>query len=105
MEHNLENTMAVLERTPAALDALLRGLPDVWTTRNEGGETFTTSDVIGHLIHGGRTDWMERARMILEFGEAKTFERFDRFAQKRESEGKALGELLDEFARLRKQNL
>ena len=97
MEHSLENTMAVLERTPAALDALLRGLPDVWTRTNEGGETFTAFDVIGHLIHGERTDWMARANMILVFGETKTFERFDRFAQKRESEGKTLAQLLDEF--------
>ena len=97
--------MALLERTPRALDALLRGLPEAWTMRNEGGETFTVLDVIGHLVHGERADWTARARMILEHGENKTFERFDRFAHKRESAGKTLGELLDEFARLRKQNL
>jgi len=61
--------------------------------------------VLGHLIHGERSDWMARANMIRQFGESRTFERFDRFAQKRESEGKSLGQLLDEFAQLRKQNL
>lgn len=105
MEHNLEHTMEVLERTPGALDALLRGLPDVWTMRNEGGDTFTVYDVIGHLIHGEREDWPARAKMILEFGETKTFERFDRMAHVKESEGKSLEELLEEFARLRAENL
>ena len=105
MEQNLETTFALLERTPWALDALLRGLPDAWTMKNEGGTTFTAHDVIGHLIHGERADWIERAKMILEFGEAKTFERFDRFAHVKESEGKLIAELLDEFARLRAANL
>ena len=105
MEHNLEHTMALLERTPAALNALLRGLPDAWTMKNEGGNTFTVCDVIGHLIHGERADWMARARMILEFGETKTFERFDRMAHVKESEGKSLAELLGEFGRLRAGNL
>ena len=97
--------MALLERTPAALDALVRGLPEAWTTHNEGAETFTVFDVIGHLIHGERADWTSRAKVILEHGESKTFERFDRFAHKRESAGKTPEELLDEFGRLRKQNL
>ena len=105
MELDLEQTMAVLERTPGTLDALVRGLPDLWTMRNEGGESFTVFDVIGHLIHGERADWTTRARLILRHGESKTFDRFDRFAHKRESEGKTLGELLNEFAGLRKQNL
>jgi hypothetical protein len=105
MKQNLENTFALLERTPGALDALLRGLPDVWTMRNEGERTFTVYDVMGHLIHGERADWMARAKMILEFGETKTFERFDRMAHVKESAGKSLGELLDEFARLRGENL
>lgn len=105
MEHNLQNTMALLARTPAALNALLRDLPDNWTVRNEGDNTWTAFDVIGHLIHGERTDWMPRARMILEFGESRAFEPFDRLAQLRESQGKSLGQLLDEFARLRSENL
>ena len=64
MEHDLEQTMALLERTPGALDVLVRGLPESWTMRNEGGETFTVLDVIGHLIHGERADWTARARLI-----------------------------------------
>jgi len=105
VEHDLGQSMALLERTPPALDALTRGLSEAWTMRNEGGDTFTVFDVLGHLIHGERADWTARARMILEHGESKTFERFDRFAHKRECEGKTLEQLLDEFARLRKQNL
>ena len=105
MEQNPNDTISLLSRTPASLDALLRGLPDVWTLRNEGAETWSAFDVLGHLIHGERTDWMPRARMILESGETKTFVPFDRFAQFRESEGKSLPQLLDEFARLRKTNL
>lgn len=105
MEHNLQNTMALLARTPAALNALLRDLPDTWTVRNEGDNTWTAFDVVGHLIHGERTDWMPRARMILEFGESRAFEPFDRLAQLREGQGKSLGQLLDEFARLRSENL
>jgi len=105
MEHDLDNTMVLLARTPAALDALLRDLPESWTSPSEGGESWSAFDVVGHLIHGERTDWMARARMILQFGETKTFVPFDRRAQFRESEGKSLGQLLDEFARLRSENL
>lgn len=105
MEHNLSDTIALLARTPAALNALLRDLPESWTLRNEGGDTFNAFDVVGHLIHGERTDWMPRARRILEFGETRAFDPFDRFAQARESEGKSLPQLLDEFALLRSDNL
>ena len=105
MEHNLEYTIALLTRTPAALDALLRDLPDAWTRSNEGEKTWSGFNVVGHLIHGELTDWMPRARMILESGETRAFEPFDRWAQERVSEGKSLGQLLDEFARLRAQNL
>jgi hypothetical protein len=105
MEQNLHDTVALLERTPAALDALLRNLPDAWTTRNEGEGTWSAFDVVGHLNHGERTDWMPRARMILEFGETRGFEPFDRWGQERESAGKSLGQLLDEFARLRAEGL
>lgn len=104
-EHNLDDTIALLARTPASLNALLRDLPDTWTSRNEGEKSWSAFDVIGHLIHGERTDWMPRARMILEFGDSRPFETFDRFAQEKESQGKSFGELLDEFARLRSQNL
>ena len=105
MKQNLEHTMSLLARTPTALDALLRDLPEAWTLRNEGENTFSTHDVVGHLIHGERTDWMARARMILQFGETRTFESFDRLGHVRESKGKSLEQLLDEFARLRSENL
>lgn len=105
MEQNLQNTIALLSRTPTALDALLRGMPEDWIFRNEGDKTWNAFEVIGHLIHGERTDWMPRARMVLEFGESKTFVPFDRWAQTRESPGKSLPQLLDEFARLRAENL
>lgn len=105
MEQNLPDTIAVLSRMPAALDALLRGLPEAWVRQNEGGNTWSAFDVVGHLIHGESTDWMPRARMILECGETKTFVPFDRLAQFDESRGKSLGQLLDEFARLRAKNL
>jgi hypothetical protein len=105
MEHNLQHTMALLARTPAGLNALLRDLPEQWTFQNEGGKSFDVFDVIGHLIHGERTDWMPRARRILEFGESRAFEAFDRRGQERESQGKSLPQLLDEFAHLRAQNL
>ncbi len=105
MEQDLQVTVALLARMPAALDALLRGLPEVWTLRNEGAGTWSAFDVVGHLNHGERTDWMLRAKMILEFGESRGFESFDRWGQERESAGKSLGQLLDEFARLRAEGL
>jgi len=105
MEQNLEHTVALLSRTPAALNALLRNLPEVWTLRNEGENTWCVFDVIGHLIHAERTDFMQRAKMVLQFGETRAFEPFDRWAQARESEGQSLAQLLDEFARLRSENL
>jgi hypothetical protein len=105
MQHNLQHTISLLARTPATLDALLRELPQEWTMRNEGGNTFNAFDVLGHLIHGERTDWMPRTKRILEFGESRAFDRFDRRAQERDSQSKSLPELLDEFARLRAANL
>jgi hypothetical protein len=105
MKQNLEDTISLLSRTPATLNALLRDLPQEWTLRNEGGDSWSAFDIVGHLIHGERTDWMPRARMILEFGEAKPFEPFDRLGQVRESEGKSLPQLLDEFARLRSEKI
>lgn len=104
-EYELQTTIALLARTPAALNVLLRDLPESWTHRNEGENTWSAFDVVGHLIHGERTDWIPRARMILEHGESRAFERFDRFAQERESQSKSLPQLLDEFARVRSENL
>ena len=101
----LANAIAVLERTPAAFHALLAGLPDAWTTPNEGPDTFSVFDNVGHLVHGERTDWIPRARIILEHGRARPFDPYDRFAQVNESRGKSVQDLLDELARLRAQNL
>jgi hypothetical protein len=94
MTHDLEQTIALIERTPKVLNTLLR---------DQGEKTFSAYDVVGHLIHGELTDWLPRARRILESGESKPFDRFDRFAQ--ESEGKSLPQLLDEFARLRAESI
>jgi len=105
MPHTLDHTLALLSRTPATLNALLGDLPDAWTVTNEGENTWSPYDVIGHLIHGERTDWIPRARRILESGESRPFDPFDRFAQERESQGKTLTKLLDEFGRLRAENL
>lgn len=105
MDHTLEDTIALLSRTPAAFDALLHDLPEIWTSRNESADTWSAFDVIGHLIHGERTDWMPRVKVILQYGESRTFDPFDRLGQVRESRGKSLGQLLDEFARLRAENL
>lgn len=105
MEHNLDHSIALLARTPAALDALLRGLPDFWTTANEGKNTWSARDIIAHLIHCERTDWIPRAERILQYGESLSFDPFDREGHIQESRGKTLAQLLDEFAHLRRQNL
>jgi hypothetical protein len=104
-EFSLAEATAVLTRTPATLNALLRGLPNIWVHRNEGKDTWSAFDIVGHLIFGERTDWMPRARIILENDEARPFDPFDRFAQVKESQGKSLEQLLDDFARLRRENL
>src|ERR1700748_1075062 len=101
----LADTIALLSRTPAALDALLRGMPTILAYSNEGENTWNAFDIVGHLVAGERTDWMPRLRIILENGEARAFDPFDRFAQYSESQGKSLEQLLDEFARLRQENL
>jgi hypothetical protein len=103
MPHNLDDTISLLSRTPVTLNALLRDLPESWTSRNEGGNTWTAVQVVAHLVYGERADWIPRARMILEFGDTRVFERFDREGYTRES--KSLPQLLDEFARVRSANL
>jgi len=105
MDNPLERTVSLLTRTPRALDALLRDLPEDWTHRNEGEGTWSASGVVAHLIHCERTDWIPRARRVLEFGETRAFEPFDREGNQRESQGKSLGQLLDEFTRLRSESL
>ena len=101
----VDDAVAILSRTPATLDALLRGLPDGWIAADEGADTWSPFDVVGHLIQGERTDWMPRARIILEHGDARAFDKFDRFAQFAASEGRTLDSLLDELATLRHGNL
>ena len=105
MEFQLTQALEVLERTPATFRALLGGLSEAWTAPNEGPDTFSAVDNLGHLIHGERTDWIPRARIILAQGPNRRFEPFDRFAHYRESQGKSVAELLDELARLRAENL
>ena len=105
MMFELPDGMAVLARTPAVFRAMLAGLPESWTAINEGPDTFSAFDNVGHLIHGERTDWIPRAQIILAQGPARRFAPYDRFAQVRESEGKTLAQLLDEFEQLRQQNL
>ena len=105
MSFVLAEAVAILERTPSAFRALLSGLPEGWTSPNEGPDTFSAFDNVGHLIHGERTDWIPRARIILAQGADRRFEPYDRFAQVRESAGKTLPQLLDEFEQLRAENL
>lgn len=104
-EFSLSEAVAILIRTPAALDALLRGLPDNWVRSTEGENTWSAYDIVGHLIFADRTDWMPRARILLEHGEARPFDPFDRFAQLKEPQDRPLDRLLDDFARLRKENV
>jgi uncharacterized damage-inducible protein DinB len=105
MHFDLESAQGILSRTPATLATLVRDLPEGWTRQNEGPDTWTVVDVVGHLIHGERTDWIPRARLILEHGATRTFEPFDRFAQLQASQGRSLNQLLDEFSALRAGNL
>jgi len=102
---SLADATALLARTPAVLDVWLRGLSDDWLRANEGGESWSPYDVLGHFIHGEKTDWIPRLRRMLEYGTSLPFDKFDRFAQFRDSEGKSAGDLLDEFARLRGESL
>src|ERR1700687_1016045 len=104
-EFNLAEAVALLKRTPATLNALLRGLPNAWVCCNEGKDTWSAFDIVGHLIVGERTDWMQRLRIILENGEARPFDPFDRFAQVKEAKRKPRKHLRDNSARLRKENL
>lgn len=101
----ISEAVAILTRTPAALDALLRGLPDSWIAAHEGGTSWSPFDVIGHLIHGERTDWLPRARTILTHGDSQPFDTFDREAQFVASNGRTLDSLLDEFAATRRDSL
>jgi uncharacterized damage-inducible protein DinB len=101
----LSDALPALRRTPAVLHAWLWDLPGVWITSNEGPDTWSPYDIVGHLIHGERTDWIPRAELLLAYGESRPFTPFDRFAQFKDSRGKSLRELLDTFTELRAQNL
>ncbi len=105
MRFELKDAVPVLERTPGVLRQLLAGLPDDWVRATEGPDTWSAFDVVGHLVHGERTDWLPRTEIILREGESRTFTPFDRFAQFEASRGKPLEELLDTFAELRAANL
>jgi len=105
MDFDLAHGIAVLERTPHTLRAMLAGLPPAWTDADEGPGTWSPWAIVGHLLHGERTDWIVRAELILAQGAERRFTPFDREAQFRESRGRSLGELLDEFAAVRAENL
>ncbi|HEX9639423.1 MAG TPA: DinB family protein [Acidobacteriota bacterium] len=105
MTFDLLSARPILARTTAGLEALLRDLPDDWVRQNEGPGTWSPFDVVGHLIHGEKTDWIPRARIILEHGGSKAFEPFDRFGMLHASRDKSMNQLLDEFAQLRSRNL
>jgi uncharacterized damage-inducible protein DinB len=105
MNFSFDDALPVLRTTPAVLRAWLQDLPDSWIRANEGAETWSPFDIVGHLIHGERTDWMDRVDIILAHGESRPFTPFDRFAQFEASRGQSLRQLLDTFAELRAANL
>lgn len=105
MDFRVDRAVEILTRTPSTLRSMLAELSEPWVMTNYGDETFSPFDVVGHLIHGERTDWMPRARIILEHGESKSFEPFDRFAMYEASQGKTISALLDTFESLRCDNL
>jgi hypothetical protein len=105
MNFDLARATEILERTPASLRGLLAGLPDSWSRVDEGPDTFSAFDVVGHLIDGEETDWIPRARVILAGGDDPRFEPYDRFRHRERNRGRTLESLLDEFKRLRADSL
>jgi hypothetical protein len=105
MNFDLEHSILILERTPASVRAQLFGLPDEWTRQNEGPETFSAFDVVGHLIDGEETDWIPRARIILAGGDDPRFQPYDRFRHRERNRGRSLESLIEEFERLRRESL
>ena len=105
MRFDIDSALAILSRTPATVRAMVSGLGDEWTTVNEGPETFSVFDVVGHLVDGEETDWIPRARIVLEKGGEGTFEPYDRFRHYRRNKGRSLESLVDEFETLRSKNL
>ncbi|WP_430467017.1 DinB family protein [Winogradskyella ouciana] len=105
MKYSIEKALEVLQQTPKTLKSYLGNLSDDWLFSNEGNDTWNPYDVVGHLIHGEKTDWIPRLKIILSNAENKTFEAFDRFAQFENSKGKTISQLLNEFENLRQDNL
>ncbi len=105
MQFDLACAIQVLERTPPTLRGLLLGLSQEWILGKDGPDSWSPFDIVGHLIHGERTDWIPRAQIILKFDTPHPFQTFDRFAQFQDSRGKSLKELLDTLAALRQENL
>jgi len=105
MKYSIDKALEIIERTPVILNVYLKNLSDEWILCNEGGETWSAFDVVGHLIHGEKTDWVPRLKLVLNDSENKTFEPYDRFAQFEESKGKTMKQLLNEFSELRLQNV
>lgn len=105
MNFQLDHGREILRRTPTTLNSLLHDLSDEWVISNEGPDSWSPFDVVGHLIHGEETDWIPRAKIILEYGEKRAFEPFDRFAMFEKSKGKSMSELLALFERLREESL
>ena len=105
MKYSIDKALEILERTPKILEIFLDNLSDEWIFCNEGDETWSAFDVVGHLIHGEKTDWISRLQLVLNDSESKAFEPFDRFAQFEESKGKTMKQLLVEFSKLREQNI
>ena len=101
----IDQACQILERSPATLYSLLNGISNDWVFVNEGPESWSPYDIVGHLINGEKTDWLARTRIILDYGEEKPFEPFNRFAQEEASAGKSMPDLLEEFASLRTQTL
>lgn len=105
LKYDLDKSYEILDRSPAVLRSILSGLSDDWTMNNEGPETFSPFDVMGHLIHGERTDWPDRIKMVLEYGTTKPFTPYDRFAMYEASKGRSLPDLMDEFETRRRENM
>lgn len=102
---SIDRTIEILEQTPETLIHLTSGLSDFWTKSNEGIDTWSVFDVVGHLLHGDKTDWLVRTKIILSNSYEKQFKPFDRFAQLETSKGKTLLELLNEFKLVRAENV
>lgn len=105
MQFSIEKSIEILERTPLVIEDLLGGISEEWVKNNEGPQTWSPYDIVGHLIHGEKTDWIPRMEIILSDKKDKTFDPFDRFAQFKISQGQSIVQLLDEFKKLRKQNI